>query len=78
VFTDFGGLSRRQNFDCKHIPRLTKRHPTLTHPLSQTHSFALTGACASFSPSRREKGEATPKCSSNSYSSKFASRAEAA
>jgi hypothetical protein len=29
-------------------------HPTL----SQTHSFALTGAAASVSPSAREKGEA--------------------
>jgi hypothetical protein len=29
-------------------------HPTL----SQTHSFALTGAGASVSPSEREKGEA--------------------
>ena len=28
-------------------------------PLSQTHSFALTGAGASVSPTGREKGEAT-------------------
>ena len=32
---------------------------SLTLPLSLTHSFALTGAGASVSPARREKGEAT-------------------
>jgi len=31
---------------------------TLTFPLSQTHSFALTGGGASVSPKGREKGEA--------------------
>jgi hypothetical protein len=32
---------------------------TLTLPLSQTHTLALTGASASVSPKRRERGEAT-------------------
>jgi hypothetical protein len=32
---------------------------SLTLPLSQTHSFALTGAGASVSPTGRDKGEAT-------------------
>jgi hypothetical protein len=36
------------------IIKLANPHPTL----SQTHSFALTGAGASVSPSGREKGEA--------------------
>jgi hypothetical protein len=37
---------------------LTVKSPNPHPTLSQTHSFALTGAGASISPSGREKGEA--------------------
>jgi hypothetical protein len=49
-----GNGERTKVRDCTRVIASVHPHPTL----SQTHSFALTGAGASVSPSGREKGEA--------------------